>query len=114
MKIIASLVALAAAAAVAAPALGVTPRALVDDAAPHQDDQNFVSAVMRAHWYWRHLHCAQELVWDPELANEARADIEECPHDPEHVSCAVRSVYHHGLTHAETLGQQPLFGEPCA
>jgi hypothetical protein len=90
MKIIASLVALAAAAAVAAPAHGVKRRDLVDDAAPHQDDPNFVSAVMRAHWYWRHLHCAQELVWDPELANEARADIEECPHDPEHVSCAAR------------------------
>jgi hypothetical protein len=90
MKIIASLVALTAASAVAAPAHGVKRRDLVDDAAPHQDDPNFVSAVMRAHWYWRHLHCAQELVWDPQLADEARADIEECPHDPEHVSYAAR------------------------
>ena len=86
MKIVASLVALAAATAVAAPAHHVEPRVLVDDAAPHQDDPNFISAVMRAHWYWRRLHCAQDLVWDENLANAARADIEECTHEPKHVS----------------------------
>jgi uncharacterized protein YkwD len=86
MRIFAPLVALAAATAVAALAHGVKPRDLVDDAAPRQDDPNFISAVMRAHWYWRRLHCAQDLVWDTELADAARADIEECPHDPEHVS----------------------------
>jgi hypothetical protein len=85
MKVIASLVALTAATAVAAPAHKVTPRDLVDDAAPHQDDPNFVSAVMRAHWYWRRLHCAQDLVWDPELAKQARADVEKCPDKPTHV-----------------------------
>jgi hypothetical protein len=88
MKIIASLVALAAASAVAAPAHEIKRRTLVDDAAPHQDDPVFISTVMRAHWYWRHLHCAQDLIWDTDLANAARADIEECPHDPEHVSGA--------------------------
>jgi hypothetical protein len=108
MKVIASLVALAAAAAVAAPSYDIKRRALVDDAAPHQDDPNFISAVMRAHWYWRHLHCAQDLVWDSDLAAEARADIEECPHDPEHVSDAARILHHSKLIQLETLWQQPL------
>ena len=86
MKVFAPLVALAAATAVAAPAHEVKLRDLKSDDAPHQDDPAFISAVMRAHWYWRKLHCAQDLVWDPELANAARADIEKCPHDAEHVS----------------------------
>ena len=81
------------------------------DDAPHQDDPNFISAVMRAHWYWRRLHCAQDLVWDTELANAARADISECPKDPEHVSSG------HGndrawLIFVETLRQQSLVREP--
>ncbi|CAN9192498.1 unnamed protein product [Alternaria alternata] len=84
MKIFASLLALTAATAVAAPANEIKRRDLVADDAPHQDDPNFISAVMRAHWYWRRLHCAQDLVWDTELANAARADISECPKDPEH------------------------------
>ncbi|KAH7067986.1 CAP domain-containing protein [Paraphoma chrysanthemicola] len=84
MKIFAPLIALAAATAVAAPTHEVKLRALKSDDAPHQDDSAFISAVMRAHWYWRKLHCAQDLVWDPELANAARADIEKCPHDAEH------------------------------
>lgn len=85
MKVLASIVALAAASAVAAPAHDVKPRALKDDSAPHQDDPEFISAVMRAHWYWRRLHCAQDLTWDPELANAARADVEKCPKKPAHV-----------------------------
>lgn len=78
-------VALAVATAVAAPAHDVKPRDLVTGDAPHQNDPNFISAVMRAHWFWRRLHCAQDLVWDTELADAARADIEECTKDPEHV-----------------------------
>lgn len=86
MTIFAFLLALMAATAVAAPANEIRRRDLAADDAPHQDDPNFISAVMRAHWYWRRLHCAQDLVWDTELANAARADISECPKDPEHVS----------------------------
>jgi uncharacterized protein YkwD len=86
MKFLAALLALAAATAVAAPSHSVQARDLVDDAAPHEDDANFVSAVMRAHWYWRRLHCAQDLVWDPELAKAARADVAKCPKKPTHVS----------------------------
>ena len=84
MKILLSLAALAAVTAVAAPAHKVKPRGFVDDA-PHHDDPNFISAVMRAHWYWRRLHCAQDLIWDTELADAARSDIEECTHEPKHV-----------------------------
>jgi uncharacterized protein YkwD len=86
MKIFLSIAALVAATAVAAPAHDIKPRDLYDDSAPHQDDPNFISAVMRAHWYWRRLHCAQDLVWDADLANAARADIETCTQEPEHVS----------------------------
>ena len=86
MKIFPKLAALMAATAVAAPAHDMKVRDLEADDAPHTDDQNFISAVMRAHWYWRTLHCAQALVWDSDLANAAKADIEECTEDPEHVS----------------------------
>jgi len=84
MKIITTLLTLAAAMAVAAPTHEIRLRDLVNDDAPHQDDANFISAVMRAHWYWRRLHCAQDLVWDPKLADAARKDIEECTQEPEH------------------------------
>ena len=111
MKIFASLLALTAVTAVAAPANEIRRRDLAADDAPHQDDPNLISAVMRAHWYWRRLHCAQDLVWDTELANAARADISECPKDPEHVSSG------HGndrawLIFVETLRQQSLVREP--
>lgn len=86
MKFLASLLALLSASAVAAPAHDIdVKRTLVDDAAPHQDDPNFISAVMRAHWYWRRLHCAQDLRWDTELADAARKDIEICKDKPVHV-----------------------------
>ncbi|EAT76506.1 hypothetical protein HBI56_230850 [Parastagonospora nodorum] len=84
MRFAAFLVALAAATAVAALTVDVKPRDLIDDDAPHQDDPDFISAVMRAHWYWRRLHCAQDLVWDPELAKQARADVAKCPDKPTH------------------------------
>ncbi|KAH9865973.1 hypothetical protein J1614_008537 [Plenodomus biglobosus] len=84
MKIVTALIALAAATAGAAPTHEIKGRNLVEDDAPHQDDPNFISAVMRAHWYWRRLHCAQDLSWDTELADAARKDIEECTHEPGH------------------------------
>jgi hypothetical protein len=111
MKIFSSLLALTAAIAVAAPANEIKRRDLVADDAPHQDDPNFISAVMRAHWYWRRLHCAQDLVWDTELANAARADISECPKDPEHVSSG-RDNDRAWLIFVETLWQQSLVREP--
>ena len=78
MKLLIALVALIVAMVVAAPAH--------DSGVPDQNDPNFISAVMRAHWYWRRLHCAQDLVWDTELADAARQDIEECPKNAEHAS----------------------------
>ena len=85
MKPLASLAVLLATTVVAAPAQDKKPRDLYNDEAPHADDPNFVSAVMRAHWYWRRLHCAQDLVWGQDLADTARRDIAECTHMPEHV-----------------------------
>lgn len=86
MKILALLLALAVAMVAAAPANKVVSRDLFIDDAPHPDDPAFISAVMRAHWFWRRLHCAQDLVWDPELANAARRDIATCSKEPYHVS----------------------------
>ena len=86
MKSLTTLAALMAATEIAAPAHDVKPRELFNDNAPHQDDPKFVSAVMRAHWFWRRLHCAQDLVWDEGLANAARRDVSVCTHMPEHVS----------------------------
>jgi uncharacterized protein YkwD len=88
MRLMACLAALAAATAVAAPTVDVTRRDLIDDDAPHEDDADFISAVMRAHWYWRKLHCAQDLIWDPQLAKAARADVAKCPKKPTHVTTA--------------------------
>lgn len=84
MKLLIALIALVVAMVLAAPAHDVMPRG--DSGVPDQNDPNFISAVMRAHWYWRRLHCAQDLVWDTELADAARKDIEECTKNPEHVS----------------------------
>lgn len=86
MKPLALLAAVLTATAVAAPANDVKPRALYNNDAPHPDDPNFISAVMRAHWYWRRVHCAQDLVWDQGLADAARRDISTCTKMPEHVS----------------------------
>lgn len=88
MKLLAALAALLSATVVAGPAVDLKKRDLVDDAAPHPDDPNFISAVMRAHWYWRRLHCAQDLIWDPELAEIARNDVAMCKHHPDHVRCS--------------------------
>lgn len=86
MKILTALVALVAATVVAVPAHDIQPRALADDSAPRQNDRNFISVVMRAHWYWRRLHCAQDLVWDTRLADAARKDVAQCTYNPKHVS----------------------------
>lgn len=85
MKVLASLFALAAAMVVAAPTDDLKLRAPISDSAPHNDDPEFISAVMRAHWYWRRLHCAQDLVWDPELANIAQEAVNMCKKQQKHV-----------------------------
>jgi hypothetical protein len=64
----------------------VKRRDLYQDDAPKPDDGNFIDAVMRAHWYWRRVHCAQDLTWDQDLANAALNDISTCTHNPKHVS----------------------------
>ncbi|KAF2005665.1 hypothetical protein P154DRAFT_559818 [Amniculicola lignicola CBS 123094] len=48
----------AAAAPAAAPA---AVQVLRRDELPSFEDQRFISTVMNAHWYWRKIHCAQDL-----------------------------------------------------
>jgi hypothetical protein len=91
MKLLAILATLLTATAVAAPAHDVEPRDLYKNDAPQAWDGNFIDAVMRAHWYWRRVHCAQDLVWDQGLADIARNDISTCTQKPQHVSRAFPS-----------------------
>ncbi|KAF2122724.1 CAP domain-containing protein [Lophiotrema nucula] len=53
---------------------------------PAIDNQNFIDSVVRAHWYWRRIHCAQDLTWDPALAELAKKAAEKCTEMPEHDS----------------------------
>lgn len=86
LAFLATLAALLTATAVAAPANDVKPRNLYSYDAPPPDDDNFIDAVMRAHWYWRNVHCAQNLVWGQDLADAAYRDISTCTARPQHVS----------------------------
>lgn len=72
--------------AAAAPGISIKARDPVDGSAPHIDDQNFISRIMDAHWYWRHIHCAQDLHWDPALAQAASDSVNVCTENPHHVS----------------------------
>lgn len=58
----------------------------LDQNVPSTSDQNFISTVMNAHWFWRRMHCAQELVWDPNLAQLALDSVTSCSHSIQHVS----------------------------
>lgn len=72
----------ALAAALAVP----TSSAPIDDKnVPSIDDENFIARIMDAHWYWRRIHCAQDLTWDPELAKAARESVNQCTKKPQHV-----------------------------
>jgi hypothetical protein len=72
--------------AVAAPSKAIGARNPIDDSAPHIDDQNFIGRIMDAHWYWRRIHCAQDLQWDPALAQAALESVNACTNMPQHVS----------------------------
>jgi hypothetical protein len=73
-------------AAVAAPSKAIGTRDPIDDSAPHIDDQNFIGRIMDAHWYWRRIHCAQDLQWDHALAQAALESVNACTNMPQHVS----------------------------
>ena len=64
---------------------------------PAIDDPKFIDTVMQAHWYWRRIHCAQDLAWDPHLAELAKKGAERCTEMPEHVS-----HLHYGLNPSDT------------
>ncbi|KAF2470179.1 PR-1-like protein [Lindgomyces ingoldianus] len=85
MKVSTVLSSLAAAhAAFAAPAVQKAARAQVSGDAPKIDDPKFISAVMDAHWYWRTAHCAQQLKWDPQLAQAALDSVGACTRKMSH------------------------------
>jgi uncharacterized protein YkwD len=56
-----------------------------DNNVPSIDDKNFIGRIMDAHWYWRRIHCAQDLTWDPELAKAALESVNACTKMPQHV-----------------------------
>lgn len=69
----------------AAPAHDFGSRNQVKPFAPDINDQKFQEAVMNAHWYWRRLHCAQDLRWDDNLARAAAASVNACTKNVQHV-----------------------------
>ncbi|KAF2733924.1 PR-1-like protein [Polyplosphaeria fusca] len=54
------------------------------DGKPGITDAKFIGYVMDAHWYWRKMHCAQDLTWDPALAQAALQSVNKCTDMPEH------------------------------
>ncbi|PSN66182.1 PR-1-like protein [Corynespora cassiicola Philippines] len=51
---------------------------------PTINDKDFISVAMDAHWYWRRIHCAQDLTWDHGLAQQALEDAMVCGAKAEH------------------------------
>ncbi|KAF2643724.1 PR-1-like protein [Massarina eburnea CBS 473.64] len=87
MKLFAFLALAAAPIAVAAPAAAaaVMSHAVRDGTSPPDiHDTGFQKAILDAHWYWRHIHCAQELHWNDELAQKAKKSVEACTEHMQH------------------------------
>lgn len=81
MKLFPAVALVAAKAVLAVPA----PAQQIDDPnVPKIDDPNFIGRIMDAHWYWRKIHCAQDLRWDPELAKQALESVSACTNMPQH------------------------------
>ncbi|KAF2746292.1 PR-1-like protein [Sporormia fimetaria CBS 119925] len=51
---------------------------------PSITDPNFIGRILDAHWYWRRIHCAQDLQWDHKLAEKALHAVSECTQKPKH------------------------------
>jgi uncharacterized protein YkwD len=85
MKILILITTLAAA-VMAVPKSGLTARDAIDSPEiPNSEDKELISTVLNAHWYWRRIHCAQDLQWNHTLAEMARNDIRTCTHNLEHM-----------------------------
>lgn len=81
-----TIIAALAAVVLAAPSQGLVARDARDSAEiPGVNDKDFTSTVLNAHWYWRRLHCAQDLQWNSTLAEMARNDVRTCSHDMQHM-----------------------------
>jgi hypothetical protein len=79
---ICTLITTLAAAVLAAPKSALVARARDSPELPGIDDEKFISTVLNAHWYWRRVHCAQD------LAAMALKDIRTCTKDLEHMISA--------------------------
>ncbi|KAF2686760.1 PR-1-like protein [Lentithecium fluviatile CBS 122367] len=85
MKLATFLTLAAANIAVAAPTNEIQARGSREDPElPHIEDNDFISTVLDAHWYWRRVHCAQDLQWDPALALEAFKSVNACTEKVQH------------------------------
>ncbi|KAF1962323.1 PR-1-like protein [Byssothecium circinans] len=89
MKLFAFLALAVARAVVAAPAalamdLPAKVARHLDTNVPTIDDPKFIKAIMDAHWYWRWIHCAQELQWDHNLAQKALNSVQACTEKMHH------------------------------
>jgi uncharacterized protein YkwD len=84
MRIFAFIITLAAA-VLAAPKSTRVARARDSPELPGIGDEKFISTVLNAHWYWRRIHCAQDLQWNATLAAMALKDIRTCSKDLEHM-----------------------------
>jgi len=87
-------------AAVAAAVMAAPRRTLVtrDDSRdsreiPDINDQQFISTVLNAHWYWRRIHCAQDLQWNATLAEAAKNDIRTCTQNLKHMISADANIH---------------------
>jgi uncharacterized protein YkwD len=85
---ICTLITTLAAAVLAAPKSALVARARDSPELPGIDDEKFISTVLNAHWYWRRVHCAQDLQWNATLAAMALKDIRTCTKDLEHMISA--------------------------
>lgn len=93
MKVLALITALVAV-VTAAPKSGLVARDPIDSPEiPKIDDKDFISTVLNAHWYWRHIHCAQDLQWNMSLAESARRDVRLCTHDMKHEISPASSIH---------------------
>ena len=85
MKVLVLITALAAA-VLAVPKSDLIARDAIDSPEiPNSEDKELISTVLNAHWYWRRIHCAQDLQWNNTLAEMARNDIRTCTHNLEHM-----------------------------
>jgi hypothetical protein len=116
MKLITFLALAAASIVIAVPTNGLQARGSREDPElPHIEDGDFIDTVMNVHWYWRRVHCAQDLEWDADLAQEAFNSVNACTDKVQHVS--IQTPYNASpflLVRTGPWRQQPIGRRPFA